>query len=211
MEDLKTGDVVIYSKKTGGWLSSLLSKQKNYQHMGIVLKDPTYINENLKGLYVWQPHYVERSCESDSDEETNEEGNVTTTEVSLEESYPLNLEILPLVHVLDDRQPGDKWDRVYCRSLLHKHECFTDELLKDMIENTTVKDIYPKGTDTTVLGNETNTLNHGSSFVGYVYVKNMILNSETDWTKLRPQDFVDETENIRFNIDVSLDKMTHLD
>ena len=49
-------------------------------------------------------------------------------------------------------------------------------------------------------GNTTNFLNHSSSFVGYVYVKNSILNSETKWTTLRPQYFVDETENIRFNV-----------
>jgi hypothetical protein len=92
MDSLKTGDVILYSRPTGSWLSSwtgMLTRNnttKNkteYLHCGMILRDPVFVHSSLKGLYVWQTKWThtldkhEASSDSDSEYETK---NTETTE-----------------------------------------------------------------------------------------------------------------------------------
>ena len=59
MDMLKTGDVLLYSRPTSSWMSSItgmLSRSNTnkpkieYTHCGMILRDPTFIHSSLKGL-----------------------------------------------------------------------------------------------------------------------------------------------------------------
>mgnify|MGYP000884379571 CR=1 FL=1 len=49
----QTGDLLLYST-TNTWYSRLIEyfSRSKFSHIAIILRDPTYINENLKGLYI---------------------------------------------------------------------------------------------------------------------------------------------------------------
>ena len=85
MDSLKTGDVILYSKPTSSWLSSItgmLSSNTNknkteYLHCGMILRDPVFVHSSLKGLYVWQTKWTHtlddnNNDSSDSDSESND-------------------------------------------------------------------------------------------------------------------------------------------
>lgn len=68
LTDLKTGDIVLFNCQKGiigkfiQWITN-----SYYSHVGIVLKNPTFIKENLNGLYLW-----ESGRESFGDSEDNQ-------------------------------------------------------------------------------------------------------------------------------------------
>lgn len=217
METLNTGDLILYSNKQGSWLRSLFDKSLVYEHCGIVLRDPTFINPNLRGLYVWQTKFTEpakvqeeiQEEESQNEEVENNDETSTSEESSnttQEEQPSFELEIVPLQQILEH----SVWDSIEYRSLTTKKPHFTNEFLSTLV-SVSQNDVFPEGLDNKVLGTETTKVNVGASFVGYVYVKADILNNETVWTTLRPQDLTSECENIRFNIGVSLNPVTSLD
>ena len=49
----------IYNAKVENYFSSLIrfGTHSDYTHVGVILKDPTFINPVLKGLYVWESGY----------------------------------------------------------------------------------------------------------------------------------------------------------
>ncbi len=55
LDDLNTGDLILFQGK-GYWFSYLveLFTWSKYSHIGMVLKDPVYIDPSLKGLYLWE-------------------------------------------------------------------------------------------------------------------------------------------------------------
>jgi len=58
MIELQTGDLLLFHGSS--WLSLFLEYmgQSKYSHVGIILKNPSFINESLKdGLYLWDASY----------------------------------------------------------------------------------------------------------------------------------------------------------
>jgi hypothetical protein len=54
MNNLDTGDLLLFhSNKPIGCCIQFCTNSK-YCHIGMVLKDPIYINPNLKGYYLWE-------------------------------------------------------------------------------------------------------------------------------------------------------------
>ena len=57
--DLKTGDLVLFDSDNSGflklfdWLIKSATKS-DYNHIGIIFKDPTYIKDDLKGLFLYE-------------------------------------------------------------------------------------------------------------------------------------------------------------
>ena len=70
MTDLKleTGDLILFDHKNGysffGLMSYLIKyfTRSNYTHIGMILKDPTFINPTLKGHYLWESSWNARSA-----------------------------------------------------------------------------------------------------------------------------------------------------
>lgn len=53
-DHLQTGDILLF--KGSGWTSWLVEKlgKSSFSHCGMILRDPTYIRPDLKGLYILQ-------------------------------------------------------------------------------------------------------------------------------------------------------------
>ena len=55
LKDLKTGDIILFTGKDF-WFSKLIRWYTGtpWTHVGVVLRDPTYIDPKLTGLYLWE-------------------------------------------------------------------------------------------------------------------------------------------------------------
>ena len=59
MDDLQTGDILLFTGHKKGWLKYFsymieYATHSNFSHVAMVLRDPTYIDPNLKGIYLWE-------------------------------------------------------------------------------------------------------------------------------------------------------------
>ena len=187
MNDLKTGDLIFFTGHTHGWLkyfSSLIeyTTHSNYSHIGMIIKDPTFISPCLKGTYVW-----ESGWEGEYDPQDNK--------------IKLGVQITPLKEILENFSNS----KVIIRKLNCPPITFTDEKLrkihdivydkpydiipKDWIQAFFRKDGEPQKTDRFWC----------SALVGYIYTKCGILKSDTDWSILRPSDFSLDGELLNLN------------
>ena len=89
MDMLKTGDILLYSRPTTSWVSSItgiLSRNNSnkpkteYIHCGMILRDPTFIDRSLKGLYVWQSRWPYDDSDSESESSSESESEVDESE-----------------------------------------------------------------------------------------------------------------------------------
>lgn len=177
MEHLKTGDIVLFSSGYSGiWgiLSRLIkwSTDSPYTHIGMVLKDPTFIDPSLRGLYVWHSGF-----ESILDVEDH--------------THKVGIQITPLKEMVEEYKYNK--GAVYYRSIqcdpicfhnlseLHKtvHNKPYDFNAKDWMEAFFRKDDMP----------QKDSRFWCSAFVGYIYTQCGILEKDTDWSILRPSDF----------------------
>ena len=194
MNDLKTGDLILFTGHTHGWLkyfSSLIeySTHSNYSHIGMIIKDPSFISPSLKGTYVWESGW--------EGEKDPQDGKIK-----------LGVQITQLKEILENFSES--------KIIIRKVNCppltFTDEILneihntvydkpydiipKDWVEALFRKDGEPQKTDRFWC----------SALVGYIYTKCGILKEDTDWSILRPSDFSLDGEMLNFNDTYSLDK-----
>ena len=186
MDTLKTGDLILFNGHNTGLLnyfSSLIrfGTHSDYTHVGVIIKDPTFINPVLKGLYVWESGY-----EGTPDPQDNK--------------IKVGVQITPLFEMIQNF----KGSTILFRKINCNFNCFTDENLKkvhevvynkpydlvpkDWLEALVRKDIEPQKTDRFWC----------SALVGYIYTKCGILDEDTDWSILRPSDFSLAGEKLTF-------------
>jgi hypothetical protein len=192
--DLKTGDLILFNSHPNGLFSILsnmirLTTHSNYTHIGFILKDPTFIEPHLKGLYVW-----ESGWEGMPDPQDNE--------------IKLGVQITPFEEIINNSKGAEISIRqVNCPLTLFNEEKLKeihtvvykkpyDILPKDWLPALFRKDLHPQKTDRFWC----------SALVGYIYTKLGLLVKETDWSILRPCDFSIMDEYIKFNEGCSLSK-----
>jgi hypothetical protein len=189
--DLKTGDIILFSGNQSGlysilpWLVRIFT-HSNYSHIGMILKDPTFISPELKGYYVW-----ESSWEASADPQDNKK--------------KIGVQITPIEEIYKSFK-----DSVITIRKPTSYDSFTDDTLKkihkevygkpydmvpiDWLEAFFRKDIHPQKTDRFWC----------SALVGYIYTVCGILKSSTDWSILRPSDFSVMAENLEYSGDCKL-------
>jgi hypothetical protein len=193
MNDLKTGDLILFTGHKTGWLecfSSMIqyTTHSNYSHIGMILKDPTFISPSLKGTFVW-----ESGWEGEYDPQDGE--------------IKLGVQITPIHEIMENF----KGSNIIIRKISCSPNLFNDKKLneihsivydkpydiipKDWIMAFFRKDKEPQKTDRFWC----------SALVGYIYTKCGILKSDTDWSILRPSDFSLDGELLKFNNNCSLD------
>ena len=174
-----------------GLFSSLIKygSHSNYTHIGMIIKDPTFINDGLKGLYVWESGYEGQPDPQD---------NLTK----------LGVQITPLYEMLNNY----KNSKIIIRKLITKEDKFNKNILSKMHSI-----VYNKPYDTNIFDwmqaligidispQKTNRF-WCSAFVGYLYANAGILKKNVDWSILSPADFSLEAENLDFEEGCSLDK-----
>jgi len=187
MNELKTGDIILFDYEGHSIISSLLKRftKSNFTHVGMILKDPKFIHPSLKGLYVW---------------ESGKEDNPGP-----QDNKKIGVQITPFLEIYDKyKNTGSK---IYIRKI-KDNNIFTDENLKkihgivydkpydivplDWIEGYLQKDLNPQKTNRFWC----------SALIGYIYTQLGILNPDTDWSILRPCDFSQDSQ-LKFKISLS--------
>ncbi len=187
MDNLQTGDLLLFTGHNTGWfkyLSKMIQygTHSDFSHIGFVLKDPTYINPNLKGIYVWESGWEGKPDPQDS-------------------KVKLGVQITPINEIITNF----KGCKIIKRNLKYNINPFNSKTLleihdvvynkpydifpKDWVEALLRKDSVPQKTDRFWC----------SALVGYIYTKCGILNENTDWSILRPSDFSLSGENLNYN------------
>ena len=194
MDNLKTGDLIMFCSHNSGFMglfSSLIKygSHSNYTHIGMILKDPTFINNNLKGLYVWESGYEGTPDPQD---------NLTK----------LGVQITPLYEMINNY----KKSKIIIRKLITTENKFNNTILEKMHSL-----VYNKPYDTNIFDWMQALIGYNispqktdrfwcSAFVGYLYTNAGILKKNVDWSILKPSDFSLEAENLKFQECCSLDK-----
>jgi len=177
MENLKTGDLILFCGHNSGpltcfsWMIKCCT-HSNYSHVAMVIKDPSFVDPPLKGLYVWESGWEGHPDPQDG-------------------QVKLGVQITPLDEVLADF--GNSI--IISRQIECSNSIFTDEKLRevhnvvynkpydivprDWVEALLRKDSHPQKTDRFWC----------SALVGYIYTKCGVLDPTTDWSILRPSDF----------------------
>lgn len=176
MSDCDTGDLILYNTKC--WYSKFIEyfSDSIYSHIGIILKDPTFINEKMKGLYV-----LESSYEDIADSNTGER--------------IWGVQIIPLDYVINQYKTGSMGDLYYRKLDSDKNEEFYTNLKKSINEVEGDKyNLNPVDWCKALFK-----INHGdnhkkdtfwcSALVAYIYVSIGYLDEGIPWTILPPKAF----------------------
>ena len=186
--DLKTGDLILFNSSPSGIFNIISSMIKigthsNYTHIGIILKDPSFIEPSLKGLYVW-----ESGWEGEPDPQ--------------DDKVKLGVQITPLHEMLENFKDA--------QIAIRKVECppntFNNKILKSIHKTVYEKpyDIMPLAWILAIFRKDIKPQRTDrfwcSALVGYIYTKCGLLKEDTDWSILRPCDFSIIADNyLKFN------------
>ena len=176
LETCQTGDILLYNSNY--WYSRLIEwgSGSKFSHISIILRDPTFINEKLTGLYI-----LESSYEDIPDSNTGEK--------------VWGVQIIPLDHVLEEYKKSYVGNLYYRRLETEKTEDFYVKL-KDCIKHTEGDkyDLNPldwfKAEFQINIGNtrKENTF-WCSALVGYVYCHMGFIDKDISWSILPPRKF----------------------
>lgn len=182
-ENLKTGDILLFSAQWSWNPLNIFGKliefftHKPYSHVGMILKDPTWINPSMTGLYLWESSYEGIPDPQDG-------------------KIKLGIEVTPLNIALQQRK-----EHLYVRQLFGAENKLTTQVLQKIH-----KIVYEKPYDfdpidwlaaylrTPINGNRKSTRFFCSAFVACIYTEAGIIDKNTDWSLVRPSDF-DQGDN----------------
>ena len=176
LETCQTGDILLYNSQY--WYSRLIEwgSGSKFSHISIILRDPTFINKKLNGLYI-----LESSYEDIPDSNTGEK--------------VWGVQIIPLQHVIDEYQKSYVGNLYYRRLETEKDESFYNKL-KECVTHTEGDkyDLNPldwfKAEFQLDVGNtrKENTF-WCSALVGYVYCQLGFIDQDISWSILPPRKF----------------------
>ena len=182
--NLNTGDLILFSSNNTG-LFALFDKliklftNSDYNHIGMVLKDPVYIDPKLKGYYLYESSWEGTHDPADG-------------------KIKLGVQITPLEEAFKNN-PGN----AYLRKISAKEGTFSPENVLDIYKKTNAKpyDLNPVDwieaffrIDPTFKFGKSDRF-FCSALVAYIYQQLGILQENTDWSIIRPSDFSIEDDN----------------
>lgn len=196
---LKTGDLVLFDSDNGGFFKIFDSLIKfftgsNYNHIGMILRDPTYIKEDLKGLYLYESSWEGTPDPADG-------------------KVKLGVQITPLQEAIKNNKGKIFVRSIECENEQKYNDTFNPENILKVYQESNGKpyDIYPKDWLDAFLRIDFDPQKESrffcSALVGFLYTKLGILDSNTDWSILRPSDFSleDKNQHLIYNEGFTLD------
>lgn len=192
-DNLETGDLLLFASNfNSGFLSYFTNiikygSHSNYTHIAMVLKDPDFINPPLKGLYVWESGF-----EGVPDPQDNK--------------IKLGVQITPLDEILKSYENNGTviLRKINCSKKTLNKNIFNKEILKKIhsVVYDRPYDIMPMDWIRALLRIDNKPQKTDrfwcSALIGYIYTKCGILNENTDWSILSPNDFSLETNNLNY-------------
>ena len=190
--ELQTGDIILVNNQSSSWVWSSFdwiirsATSSPYSHVAMVVRDPTWLNPSLKGLYLWESSYNGTKDPQDG-------------------LVKVGVQLTPFHEFLD----GFK-GKIYWRKLEKGRHLITPKLLKTIHETVYMKpydcrindwynawsrkDSEPQKTDRFWC----------SALVAYFLVQFKFLDDKTDWSIIRPDDLSSGTQYLDFNRDICL-------
>jgi len=197
IDELQTGDILLISNKEKGIFDYFLDMirygtHSDYVHIGIVLKDPDFLEKKLEGLFIWESGF-----EGTPDPQDNK--------------IKLGVQVTEFNDFLSNYK--DTNVKIFVRKFNH-YNLFKSDKLKEIhqIAYNRPYDINPRDWIGALFNNDSHPQKTDrfwcSAFVGFVLTKLDILKSDTDWSIMKPCDFALDGENLSY---VDLDKAALLD
>lgn len=184
LNKLNSGDILLFHQKKQciGKCIQFFTKSK-FCHVGMVLKDPIFLNKNLKGLYLLESGYEGRPD-------------------SINHKIKYGVQIQRLENVIEEYGPGN----VYVRKL-YLFNPFNNEKFKKIYNKIKNKpyDFNPLDWIEAELkikcriGGDTDKTFWCSALLGYVYLKMGFIKKPTHWSLLSPEDWNSKERKIRVN------------
>lgn len=201
MDTLETGDLLLFSNETSGWFGALISLIKwgthsNYSHVGMILKNPSFIHPSLKGLYLWESSYNGTEDPQDGKIKLGVQITPLDTIINGYKKSGGKIFLRKLKYLNDNENPFNE-------DLIHKN-IFNDEKLKEIhsIVYNKPYDIIPTDWLTAFLNYDISPQKTSrfwcSALIGYIYTKLDILVENTDWSILKPNDFSLDGEDLNY-------------
>jgi len=178
VKNLKTGDILLFSS-TFSWTNLMtwpgkfveFFTRRPYSHVGMILKDPTWIKPEMTGIYLWESSYEGIPDPQD-------------------DKIKLGVEITPIEHVLAQHD-----GRIWVRQLFDPNNKLTIPILKKIH-----KIVYEKPYDFNPIDWLAAYLRKDfvkrkesrlfcSALVACIYSESGIIDPNTNWTIVRPSDF----------------------
>lgn len=190
---LRTGDIVLYNAKSSNSCWRLFENiikcgtHSNYTHVAMIVRDPSFTNPPLKGVYVWESSFTGKPDPQD--------GKIKVG--------------VQLTRFEDATIPEDQM--VFTRHLQFRDNPFTVQKLKEIHEVVYNKpyDIFPKDWIEALVQTDSRPQKTDrfwcSALIGYVYTTAGILDPKTDWSILRPSDFSLGGESLKYISDAKLE------
>ena len=178
LSSLKTGDLLLcnYEGKKG-WFCDFTKMIKygshsNWTHCAIVLKDPAFISPGLKGLYVW---------------ESSEEKMVDPQDGKKK----LGVQITPIGELLDSyRNSGVIVVRpIHSNLLTNEHLKEVHKIVYDKTYDVNIIDWFEAFIKKDFTNSQKTSRFWCSALVACIYTKCGILDKDTDWSIVAPNDF----------------------
>ena len=173
---LNTGDIILFS--TSKWYSELIEVGDEcvYSHCGIVLRDPTYIDPSLNGLYL-----LESGMEPFPD--------------VIDGKYHFGVQIVPFIDVVNEyvvRHEG----AIFHRSLQCKRDYDFEQkiakayqIVKDKPYNCDLFDWIEALFGIHLFDKKITSRFWCSALVAYIYVQIGIIEDKIDWTLVTPREW----------------------
>jgi hypothetical protein len=176
LETCQTGDILLYNSQY--WYSRFIevATGSKFSHISIILRDPTFINEKLNGLYI-----LESSYEDIPDSNTGKK--------------VWGVQIIPMQHVLDEYKSSYVGNLYYRRLETDKSAEFYEKL-KECVNYTEgdAYDLNPVDWFKAKYQIQSGNIHKDDTFwcsalVGYVYCQLELLDKDIPWTILPPKKF----------------------
>jgi hypothetical protein len=193
-KQLNTGDVILFS--TNKWYSEIIEVGDEcvYSHCGIILRDPTYIDPSLNGLYL-----LESGAEPFPD--------------AVDHQYHFGVQIVPLINVVIE-YVVKKEGSMFHRSLDCKRD---NDFEKKLVNIYQVVKNKPYNCDPFdwlealfgyhLFDRKITSRFWCSALVGYVYVQLGLIQDNIDWSLITPREWSSSSEGkFIFLNGASLDK-----
>lgn len=185
IDALQTGDILLISNYEHGLFNLFLSMirwgtHSDYVHIALVVRDPTFLDKPLKGLYIWESGF---------------EGTLDPQDNKIK----LGVQITPFKDFIDNFHNVNIFVRKF-----NDYSLFTDASLAKVHNEAYYKpyDINPRHWLWALFQKDPQPQRTSSfwcsAFIGFILCKIGILNDTTDWSLLRPCDFALDGELLNY-------------
>lgn len=182
--DYETGDIILFYGSS--WISSIIQFMTGckYSHIAMVLKDPTYICEDMKGLYIIEANYPTNKSNSNVRKIFN------------------GVQITPF-HDIFQRNETIYWEQLDCERDLEFYQKIKD--VHSKIHHLPY-DINPidwiKSEVFILSGKQIGIVKNDDTFfcsalIGYLYNKLGFMDNDIDWTIIAPNYFTYELSKFK--------------